>query len=178
MVFPCGSTGKESACNVGDLGSIPGLGSSGEEKGYPLQYSGLEDSMGYILHGVTKSLMWLRHFHFLTSIRDYWKNHSFDHTNPLGNARGSCFAGSEPHGDLPWSRVTLSPSHMTSNSRCEVSNCGPCGEIQGANLFLKKRTFNLYIFLQWKFQFLLILMCLFAVPNNICKFWFPWWLRW
>ena len=57
MVFPCGSTGKESACNVGDLGSIPGLGSSGEEKAYPLQYSGLEDSMGYILHGVTKSLM-------------------------------------------------------------------------------------------------------------------------
>ena len=44
MGFPCGSTDKESACNVGDLGSIPGLGSSGEEKGYPLQYSGLENS--------------------------------------------------------------------------------------------------------------------------------------
>ena len=41
--FPYGSAGKESACNEGDLGSIPGLGrSSGEGKGYPLQYSGLE----------------------------------------------------------------------------------------------------------------------------------------
>ena len=45
---PCGSTGKESACNAGDLGSIPGLGSSpGEGKGYPLQYSGLENSMDW-----------------------------------------------------------------------------------------------------------------------------------
>ena len=43
--FPCGSDGKESARNAGDLGSIPGLGRSpGEGKGYPLQYSGLENS--------------------------------------------------------------------------------------------------------------------------------------
>ena len=41
MGFTCGSAGKESTCNVGDLGSIPGLGGSpGEGKGYPLQYSG------------------------------------------------------------------------------------------------------------------------------------------
>ena len=40
--FPCGSAGKESACNAGDLGSIPGLGRSpGEGKGYTLQYSGM-----------------------------------------------------------------------------------------------------------------------------------------
>ena len=44
--FPDSSVGKESACNVGDLGSIPRLGRSpGEGKGYPLQYSGLENSM-------------------------------------------------------------------------------------------------------------------------------------
>ena len=44
--FPCGSAGKESACKAGDLGSIPGLGRSpGEGKGYPLQFSGLENSM-------------------------------------------------------------------------------------------------------------------------------------
>ena len=44
--FPCGSAGKESTYNVGDLGSIPGLGRSpGEGKGYPLQYSGLENSL-------------------------------------------------------------------------------------------------------------------------------------
>ena len=42
----CGSAGKESTCNVGDLGLIPGLGrSSGEGKGYPLPYSGLENSL-------------------------------------------------------------------------------------------------------------------------------------
>ena len=54
--FLCGSAGKESTCNVGDLGSIPGLGRSpGEEKGYPLQYSGLENSLDDTVHGVAKS---------------------------------------------------------------------------------------------------------------------------
>ena len=48
--------GKESTCNAGDLGSIPGLGRSpGEGNSYPLQYSGLENSINYIVHGVTKS---------------------------------------------------------------------------------------------------------------------------
>ena len=54
--FPHGSTDKESACNVGDLGSIPELGRSpGDGKGYPLQYSGLENSMDCIVHGVPNS---------------------------------------------------------------------------------------------------------------------------
>ena len=54
--FPCGSTGKESACNAGDLGSVPGLGRSpGEGNSYPLQYSGLENSMDCIVYGVAKS---------------------------------------------------------------------------------------------------------------------------
>ena len=54
--FPRGSAGKESACNVGDLGLIPGLGRSpGEGKGYPFQCSGLENSIDCIVHGVTKS---------------------------------------------------------------------------------------------------------------------------
>ena len=58
--FPCGSAGKESACNAGHLGLIPGLGRSpGEGKVYPLQYSGLEKSMDCIVHGVTKSWTWL-----------------------------------------------------------------------------------------------------------------------
>ena len=53
--FPCGLAGEESTCNAGDLGSIPGLGRSpGEGKGYPFQYSGLENSMGCIVHEVTK----------------------------------------------------------------------------------------------------------------------------
>jgi len=54
--FPCGLAGKESAPNAGDLGSIPGLGRfPGKGKGYPLQYSGLENSMDCIDYGVTKS---------------------------------------------------------------------------------------------------------------------------
>ena len=64
-VFPCGSAGKESACNVGDLGLIPGLGRSpGEGKGYPLQYSGLENFMDNIVHGISKSWTRLSDFHF------------------------------------------------------------------------------------------------------------------
>ena len=63
--FPCGSAGKGTACNVGDLGSMPGLGRTpGEGKGFPLQYSGLENSMDCIVHGVAKSPKWLSEFHF------------------------------------------------------------------------------------------------------------------
>ena len=62
--FPCGSAGKESTCNVGGLGLIARLGQSpGEGNGYPLQYPGLENSMGCIVHGVTKSRT-LSDFHF------------------------------------------------------------------------------------------------------------------
>ena len=46
MGFPGGSEGKESACNTGDLGSVPGIGrSSGGGQGNPLQYSGLENPL-------------------------------------------------------------------------------------------------------------------------------------
>ena len=63
--FPSGSAGKESAYNAGDLGLIPGLGRSpGEGKGYPLQYSGLENSMNCIGHGIAKSWIRLSNFHF------------------------------------------------------------------------------------------------------------------
>ena len=61
--------GKESACKVGDLGSIPGLGGSfGEGNSYPLQYSGLENSMDREIWqatvcGVAKSWTWLSNFH-------------------------------------------------------------------------------------------------------------------
>ena len=56
MGFPGDSAGKEFTCNAGDLGSIAGLGRSpGERKGYPLQCSGLENSMDFIVHGVANS---------------------------------------------------------------------------------------------------------------------------
>ena len=65
MGFPCGSAGKESTCNVGDLGLIPGLGRSpGEGKGYSLQYSGLENSTDCIVHGVAQSQTRPSDFHF------------------------------------------------------------------------------------------------------------------
>ena len=63
--FPGGSAGKESACNAGDLGSIPGLGGSpGEGKGCPLQYSGLENYMDRIVYGIAKSQTQPSNFHF------------------------------------------------------------------------------------------------------------------
>ena len=66
--FSCGSAGKESTCYVGDLGLIPVLGRSpGEGKGYILQYSGLENSMDCIVHGVAKSQTQLSDFHFQDS---------------------------------------------------------------------------------------------------------------
>ena len=63
--FPCGSAGKESVC--GSETWIRSLGwedSPGEGKGYPLQYSGLENSMDCIVHGVPKSQTRLSNFHF------------------------------------------------------------------------------------------------------------------
>ena len=63
--LPESSAGKESACNAGDLGLIPGLGRfPGVGNGYPLQYSGLEESMDCIVHGVTKSWTRLSDFHY------------------------------------------------------------------------------------------------------------------
>ena len=61
MGIPGGSDGKESKCNAGDLGLVPGSGrSSGEGNGYPLQYSCLENPMGretyrVTIHGVAKN---------------------------------------------------------------------------------------------------------------------------
>ena len=70
----CGSAGKESACNAGDLGSIPGLGRSpGEGKAYPLQYCSLENSMDCIVHWITNSQTRLSDFHFLSLYHIYTK---------------------------------------------------------------------------------------------------------
>ena len=71
--FPHSSLGKESACNAEDPGSIPGLGRSpGEGKGYPLQYSGLENSMDYV-RGVAKSRTRLSYLHLHLHHTAYWR---------------------------------------------------------------------------------------------------------
>ena len=92
--LPGGSVDKESTCNVGDLGSIPGLGRSlGKGKGYPLQYSDLESSMDSIVHEVAKSQTKLSNFHFTThwhNTHKYAKNTLRFHHFPLG--RGNMLA--------------------------------------------------------------------------------------
>ena len=72
--FHCGTAGKESACNTGDLGSIPGLGKSPEEgKDYPLQYSGLENSMDCIIHGGHKESDRIERFSLSLSREIRWE---------------------------------------------------------------------------------------------------------
>ena len=69
--FPGSSAGKNSACNAGGPGSIPGLGRSpGEGKGYLLQYFGLENSTDCIVHGVARSQTQLSNFHFHLQMRN------------------------------------------------------------------------------------------------------------
>ena len=73
--LPCGSAGKESACNAGDAGLISGLGRPpGEGKGSPLQYSGLEHSMDCVVHGVPKIRTQLSDFHHHHPVST-WKEH-------------------------------------------------------------------------------------------------------
>ena len=72
MGFPGGSAGKEFMCNAGDLSLIPGCGRYlGEWKGYPHQYSGLENSMDYTVHGVAKTQIVLSNFLTFTSYIKY-----------------------------------------------------------------------------------------------------------
>ena len=72
MGFPSSSASKEFACNAGDPSSIPGPGRYSEEgTGYPLQYSGLENSVEIgawqaIVHGVANSWAWMSDFYFIS----------------------------------------------------------------------------------------------------------------
>ena len=98
--FPGGSAGKESACNVGDLGSIPGLGRSpGVGNVYPLQYSGLENSMDCIVHEVIKS--WTRlndfPFHQYSCLKSVWYHIGFSGGSVVKNLPAN--AGDE--GSIP-----------------------------------------------------------------------------
>ena len=78
---------KESACSAGDLGSIPGLGRSpGEGKGYPLQYSGLENSMDCVVHGVAKSGTRLSDFQTLPTAASPSPNPALPAEGAAGNA--------------------------------------------------------------------------------------------
>ena len=79
MDFPHSSVDKDYICNAGDPGSIPGLGrSSGEGIGYPLQYSGLENSMDCIVHGVAKSQTQLSDFQFQEIVNHFYSSHMIE----------------------------------------------------------------------------------------------------
>ena len=106
--FPCGPAGRESTCDAGDLGLIPGLGRSpGEGNGYLLQDSGLENSVDCIVHGVTKSQTQLGDFHFHSVLivihcphhhTFYWHS-SF---RPSSNSYLPCFSSNFSPNFLSW----------------------------------------------------------------------------
>ena len=108
MSFPGGSDGKESACNVGELGSFPGLGRSpGEGNSSPLQYSGLENSRDCTAHGVAKSRTQLSDFHFTSRLLLQHK----------GFSSGGAQALATPwHGESPQTRdQPVSPASLCSS---------------------------------------------------------------
>ena len=122
MAFPHSSVGKESACNA-DLGLIPGLGQSpGEGKGYPLQYSGLENSTDCIVHAVTKSRTQLSDFHFhfsdplkMDDTHLHWWGWIFftQSTNSNANLFWNTSTDIPRNDDLPAIWTSLSPVKLT-----------------------------------------------------------------
>ena len=125
--FPCGSAGKESACNVEDLGLILGLGRyPGEGKGYPLQYSGLENSMDCIVHRVTKSWTWLGDFYFHKDRGQGWV------TNRTRAYR--------------WQRG-LWPHFSEGQSHCQLCSSSP------QNALRSERSYRILLSMKWLLSF-------------------------
>ena len=114
--FPGGSAGKESACNAGDLGLIPGLGRSpGEGKHYPLQYSGLENSMDYVIHGVAELNV----------------SKALSHSRPVGKKTPGSEKG---RGSKPFvRRLYTIKSNFSSVHLCSSSQAPPCARLCGRN---------------------------------------------
>ena len=121
--FPDSSVDKESACNAGDPGLIPGSGrSSGEGIGYPLQYSGLENSMDCIVHGVVKSQTRLSDFRMtckrrLNSNQPRIRSHIYpQHQRPL--AKISLFVENL----IPISTMAPIPTFVNSNVLKQINS--------------------------------------------------------
>ena len=124
--FPCGSAGKESACSLGDLGLIPELERfPGEGKGYPLQNSGLENSLDCIVHGVTKSWTQLSDFHS----QEIWV-WSLSGEDPMQKgmaAHSSILAWKIPRTQVPggckiWTWLSTHCSHIKMHSTFSTSH--------------------------------------------------------
>ena len=119
--FPGGSDSKESACNAGDPGSIPGSQRSpGEGNGYPLQYSCLGNSMDReawraTVHGVTKSWTWL------SNTRAHTHTHTITTNNRKALINTECFPFAIPcsstRSEIPWrQRLCSLPAPQTVSS--------------------------------------------------------------
>ena len=144
--FPGSSAGKESTCNAGDLGSIPGLGRSpGEENSNPLQYSGLENFMDCLVLGVTKSWTQLSDSHFTPCSRASQgkestcqfrrcKRHGFNPwVGKIPRRRkwqfSPVFSSGESHG--PRRLVGYSPWGCKESVMSEQLNTHPCSLVVG-----------------------------------------------
>ena len=126
---PCGSAGKESACNAGDLGLIPELGRSpGEEKGYPLQYSDLENSMDSTVHEVTESQTRLSNFHF------HFSNISPDRTQTQV-LRLQAWSYFEKRLARWCTRIFLVFLYITIRVKIEIFQCPLTGESESFSLY-------------------------------------------
>ena len=150
--FPCGSAGKESACNAGDLGSIPGLGRSpGEVKHYPLQYSGLENSMNCIVHGVTESQTQLSAFHFQMTLKGSFKSprwHAGSAWVRQAESWKLCSHGQKDSRDLGLRAMTYASSHIT--GRSDILSSGKFGrgsDFPGLRLRLRQACSKLWLYI-------------------------------
>ena len=133
--FPSSSASKESACHAGDPGSIPGSGRSpGEGNSYPLQYSGLENPMDCVVHGVAKSRTQLSDLGFpagfpggsdgkestckagdLGSVPGLGRSPGGGHGSPL---QYSCLENPQGQGSLAGCRWGHRESDMTKHTAC------------------------------------------------------------
>ena len=165
--FPCGSAGRESACNAGDLGSIPVLGRSPtERKGYPLQYSGLENSMDCTVHGVEKSWTLLINFH-LTSLqrgreggkeskrKGETKLNMSDIPLPLGRISMLCYVGVLSHVWLfvtPWTTACQVPLSMGFSRQEYWSGFSfpPPGDLPNTGIEAESPEWSLYHCITWE----------------------------
>ena len=125
MGFPGGSVGKESACNAGDLGSIPGLGRSpGEGNSYPLQYSGLQNSVDCIVHGVAKSWTRLSDCHLESTQMSFLSCSSGGEMSEMAftGLKPKCLQDSVP--SRGWGRASVSLPFPAPRSRLYPLACG------------------------------------------------------
>ena len=170
---PCGSAGKESTCNAGDSSLIPGLGRSpGEGNGYPPQYSGLENSMDCIVHGVAKSWTQLSHFYFHFSFHYLWvfiKRSTMISAGILGGQKQTVFIPAwKQHGEkknLRGSSIQELRDYqvITTKQSAKRKEIGPQSQIDGQDV--NNNRFNLWLFPGYIQKYLMLW--------NLVKNWFP-----